>query len=162
VQNFPWRAVLAALGLVLLLVATIVVTGNEKASELEKGLLNFIFFVFAAGLAVYLGRESLSREASEMLRPHGRKAVRRIVALGRGIGTFSTVIETERELIASRSKGESVDIVTVERAFDILESHVGEQLGTVGDAIEDWRDVVPDEVQALERKSMEVERSNGE
>jgi hypothetical protein len=151
-RQIPWRAIAAVLGLIILFVLTVVVTGNEKASEFSKGLLQFIFFVAAALLAVDLGRQSLKEGASEVLDAHGRKAVRRIVRLGVAIGGITSAIDTQRQLMRGRS-GETgeVAVFEVEGTLDVLEHEVLAQLGIVEDAIEDWRDVVPSEVEAIEQ-----------
>lgn len=145
--------------MVILFALTVVVTANEGASELSKGLLQFIFFVAAAVLAVDLGRQSLRRATADILKPHGRKAVRRIVRLGQGIGSFSGVIATQQDLMKERgaSNNGKVDVFEVEGAFATLEAHVNAQLGIVQDAIEDWRDVVPAEVEAIEDQARKPE-----
>jgi hypothetical protein len=145
----------AVFGLIVLFVLTVLVTGNEHASELSKGLLQFIFFAAASGLAIDLGRQSLKKGSEDVLKPHGRKAVRRIVRLGQGIGGFSGTIATQRELMRHRGNenGGQVEVFEVEGAFEMLEAHVAAQIGIVEDAIEDWRDVVPAEVEAIENKS---------
>jgi hypothetical protein len=162
-SNLPWRPIAAVVGLLILFALTVAVTANEHASELSKGLLQFIFFVAAAGLAVDLGRQSLKRGTTDVLKPHGRKAVRRIVRLGQGIGSFSTTIATQRDLMRQRGaeQGGAVEVFEVEGAFEMLEAHVAAQLGIVEDAIEDWRDVVPAEVEAIESRAREV-NENGD
>lgn len=145
--------------MIVLFGLTVLVTGNRHASELSKGLLQFIFFVAAAVLAWDLGRQSLKQGTTDMLNAHGRKAVRRIVRLGQGIGGFNGTITTQRDLMRHRGTedGGKVEVFEVEGAFEMLEEHVGAQLGIVEDAIEDWRDVVPAEVEAIENRSKEAE-----
>ncbi len=139
----------------MLFVLTVVVTANEHASELSKGLLQFIFFVAASGLAIDLGRQSLKEGTADVLKPHGLKAVRRIFRLGQAIGSFSGAIAMQRELMQRRAEEQNgtVEIFEVEGAFAALEAHVTAQLGIVEDAIEDWRDVVPSEVEAIEERA---------
>lgn len=149
----------AVLGLIGLFALTVVVTGNEHASELSKGLLQFIFFAAASGLAIDLGRQSLKQGTADVLKPHGLKAVRRIFRLGQAIGSFSGAIATQRELMQRRGEEQNgnVEIFEVEGAFATLESYVTAQLGIVEDAIEDWRDVVPSEVEAIEERASKGE-----
>lgn len=158
-QGTPGRLIGAILGLIVLFVLTVIVTANEHASELSKGLLQFIFFVAASVLAVDLGRQSLKRATTDVLKPHGRKAVRRIVRLGQGIGSFSGAIDTQKTLMQARGESNDgkVDVFEVEGAFATLEAHVNAQLGIVQDAIEDWRDVVPAEVEAIEESARKLE-----
>lgn len=158
-QGAPWRPIGALAGLVILFALTVVVTANEHTSELSKGLLQFIFFVAASVLAIDLGRQSLTKATSDVLKHDGRKAVRRIVSLGNGIGSFSGAIETQQALMQARGdlNGGKVDVFEVEGAFATLEAHVNAQLGIVQDAIEDWRDVVPAEVEAIEDRARKPE-----
>jgi hypothetical protein len=39
--------------------------------------------------------------------------------------------------------------------LDLLFVQISEQIGTADDAMEDWRDIVPDEVAELERRGRE-------
>jgi len=158
-DKVPWRAILAIVGLIILFALTVVVTANKDASELSKGLLQFIFFLAASILAIDLGRQSLKRAASDVLKPHGRKAVRRILRLGQSIGSFSETIETQRALMQHRGsqRDGTVEVFEIEGAFAMLEDHVAAQLGIVEDAIEDWRDVVPTDVEAIESQARKTE-----
>ncbi len=45
----------------------------------------------------------------------------------------------------------SVSLAEVAQAQDMLEIQIKAQINTVVDAIEDWREFVPDEVAAVER-----------
>ena len=140
-----------------LLLLTIWITGQEDMTNLESGLLQFI--LFAAGIAVsfYLGRRSVSEAAQEVLRPHGRKSVRRIVNLAQGITSFRHVIHEQRQLLSEQAAANAgqVPLGQVEHTFATLEVVIAGQLRTAADAVEDWRDVVPAEVTALEENPEE-------
>jgi hypothetical protein len=79
--------------------------------------------------------------------------------LGQGIGSFSGAIATQQALMQERGAPNDgkVDVFEVEGAFATLEAHVNAQLGIVQDAIEDWRDVVPAEVEAIEDRARKPE-----
>jgi hypothetical protein len=140
--------------LVVLLILTIVVTGNPKSTSLENGLLQFISFVFSTAIALAIGYFSAREQGRELVQPHGRKAVRRIVTLGSGIQSFGEILAAERTRMERQAEQSgSVTLSEVETTFTVLASQIDGQLRTVGDAIEDWRDVVPDEVRAIEEQA---------
>lgn len=144
--------------LLVLLVLTIVIAGNKDSTALENGLLQFIFFAAGTAIAIFLGYISAKEQAKEIVRPHGRKAVRRIVTLGTQIRSFGSLIEVERERLSHQaSTGGELDPFEVEKTLEVLASQLDGQLQTIGDSIEDWRDVVPEEVAALERRAKEAE-----
>jgi hypothetical protein len=155
----PWGLIVGCLVLlVVLLTLTIIVTGDEDSTGLENGLLQFIFFAVSTAVAVFLGYISAKEQAKEIVRPHGRKAVRRIVTLGTQIRSFGSVIEVERERLAHRAKADGeLDQFEVEKTLEVLASQLDGQLQTIEDSIEDWRDVVPEEVAALEQRAREAE-----
>jgi hypothetical protein len=146
-----WLLITAVVGAGLL-AATIWLTGQKDMTNRENGLLQFIFFAAGVALSFYFGRQSVVEAAQDVLRPHGRKAVRRIVNLAQGITSFATVIREQRSLLADQARASSgqVPFEQVEFTFNTLDIVVAGQLRTAADAIEDWRDIVPDEVRALE------------
>jgi hypothetical protein len=141
--------------LVILLAATIVFTTGDKMTNRERGLLQFIFFAAGAVVAVDVGRQSIKAGARDLLRAHGKKAVRRIVTLAGGLQDLASVIQKERSRIDDRSPGdETVSASEIEGTLDTLEMQTRGQLRMVADAIEDWRDVVPEDVEELEKRSI--------
>jgi hypothetical protein len=52
----------------------------------------------------------------------------------------------------------TLDYENVQLTMLMLERIVIEQLNTVDDALEDWRDLVPDEVKAIEEQVQKKER----
>jgi hypothetical protein len=155
-KSIPWRIVFGVLGLVGMLVATLVFTTGDKMTDREQGLLQFIFFVGGAFLAWDIGRQSIKAGAHDVLVPHGKKAVRRIVTLASGLQGLVAMIQSEREVMRERGDAnDRVPVYEVERTFDILDIQIDGQLRMVSDAVEDWRDVVPDEVESLERDGSE-------
>jgi hypothetical protein len=137
--------------LVVLLALTILISVLPTTEGLASGLLQFLLFVISTAISIGVGFFSASTQGKEIVKPHGRKAVRRIVTLGNGIRSFAEVLQTER-IRMGRQAGDSgtVDLREVETTFVVLESQIQGQLRTVVDAIEDWRDVVPEDVKAIE------------
>jgi hypothetical protein len=147
-----------------LLAATIYITSRKDMTNLDNGLLQFIFFSVGIAVAYIFGRWSIASAAAEVVKPHGRKAVRRIVNLAQALQSFGIVLSDLRVLAsatADRNQG-LVPIDEVDRVLDVLDNNLATQLRTVADAIEDWRDIVPEEVEAIEQRAREVEQRERE
>jgi hypothetical protein len=151
-RSMAWLLVTCVVGAGLLAL-TLWLTSSSDVTDRENGLLSFIFFASGVALSFYFGRQSVAEAAQDVLRPHGKKSVRRIVNLARGISSFGTVMNEQRALLSDQASANSgqVPFDQVQYTFNTLETVVAAQLRTAADAIEDWRDVVPDEVTALEK-----------
>lgn len=130
--------------------------GAERTfSNLENTLLQ----VFAIGIgiagSVIFGRESARDAARELVKPHARSAFRRLVSLYKSLSRVAVAIEQARV--------QSVD-GTSNATLDKLSAIVEEQLATADDALEDWNDIVPEDVRELRqqlRKDLPQGESNG-
>ena len=102
-------------------------------------------FVLAAGLAgsFIFGRQSAKEAAREMIKPHARSAFRRLVSLYESLSRASTAIQ----LTESSESSENIRVTIAK-----LDAIVTEQLNTADDALEDWRDIVPEDVEELKQK----------
>ena len=99
-------------------------------------------FTLVASLvgSFFFGRQSASEAASEVIKPHARSAFRRLLSLYRSLSRVANIL-------ASSQNFESREDYEVMQAK--LEGIVVEQLTTAGDALEDWRDIVPEDVEEL-------------
>ena len=102
-------------------------------------------FVFAGGLvgSFIFGRQSAREAAREIIKPHARSAFRRLLSLYQSLSRAATTIES-----AQISDSHENDQVALAR----LEEIITEQLSKADDALEDWRDIVPEDVEELEQK----------
>ena len=102
-------------------------------------------FVFAAGLAgsFIFGRQSARDAVREIIKPHARSAFRRLLSLYHSLSRAATAIESAQ--ISDSREDYQV-------ALARLEEIITEQLSTADDALEDWRDIVPEDVEELEQK----------
>ncbi|MDE0425559.1 MAG: hypothetical protein OXN25_11870 [Candidatus Poribacteria bacterium] len=107
-------------------------------------------FVFAGGLAgsFIFGRQSAREAARELVKPHARSAFRRLIFLYLTLRRAASAIESAQD-------SESQENYQVMLAR--LEEIVAAQLITADDALEDWNDIVPEEVEELKHKLL----SNG-
>ena len=102
-------------------------------------------FVFGAGLtgSFIFGRQSAREAASEIIKPHARSAFRRLISLYNGLSRAAKAIESSQ-----RSESDEDYQVLLARLREI----VAHQLITADNALEDWNDIVPEDVKELKQK----------
>jgi len=141
---------------VLISVAFLVMASTRDLTALENTLLQ----VFSLGLGLVgsyiMGKESAQSTAKDIIKPHARSAFRRLLSLYKSLSRLAFAIQTARS--AAPGNAEAVAIL------DRLDAIVTEQIGTADDALEDWNDIVPEEVANLRaqlRSQPKMENSNG-
>ena len=96
-----------------------------------------MFQVMSLGVGLFgsfwLGRFSAMEAARDVVRPHARSALRTILLLRDSLYRLSIMIE--------EFKQDSDDV-----RLDKIQSVVNEQIPVGLSAVEDWRDIVPDDV----------------
>lgn len=104
-----------------------------------------MFQVFSLGtglLGSYVfGRESATESAKDFIKPHARSAFRRLLSLYSSLSRLALAIQSARPA----NNSEPLNYFVLDR----LESIVIEQIATANDALEDWRDIVPNDVEEL-------------
>lgn len=140
----------------VLVFAAIVVAGFSAyiatlrtLTSLEGALLqSFALIVGLVGSFIF-GRRSATDAAREIIKPHARSAFRRLMSL------YESLSRVANEIAASQSNGGNNELVLAR-----LEAIVIEQLVTADDALEDWSDIVPEDVAEL-RKKLDGRRESG-
>jgi hypothetical protein len=126
-------------------VAFLVIASHRKLTDLE----NVLFQVFSLGIgligAYVLGESSSKEKAMEIVRPHARSAFRRVLSL---YDSLSRLLQT-----MGRSKNFLDGNPSAIAAIEMFESLVLEQLYTSGHSIEDWEDLVPEEIAELKARA---------
>ena len=134
----------------LLIFISLVVAGlfsyaatTRTLTGLESVILQF--FSLLAGLigSFFFGRQSAREAAREIIKPHARSAFRRLLSLYQSLSRVADVIESSQN---SESPEEN------QATLAKLEAIVVEQLSSADDAIEDWRDIVPEDVKELDQR----------
>ena len=129
---------LVALAIVVSAIFVIIATLRDL-SALENTLLQ----VFSLGVGLVgsyiLGQESAREAGREMMKPHARSAFRRLLSLTQSLSRLVQTMEAVRP--ADNAHGAAI--------VDRLEGIVVEQIAQAADALEDWRDVLPEEFQAM-------------
>lgn len=143
----------AAAGLLLVLasiviaIAFLLVAANRDLSDLETTLLQILTLGIGLAGSFVLGRQSARSAARELLKPHARSAFRRVLSLYRGMSNIGQAVESARA-----DHGDSA-------ALAKLEGLVAAHLFTADDALEDWRDIVPEDVAEVESRLRMTEKS---
>jgi hypothetical protein len=147
-RGWQWYLVRAGalLFLIALLVLTIFVTSRKSTTNGESALWTFILFAIGLVATYYFGRKSVSEAAADLVRPQARSAGRRIVTLGKGIGFFRAAMREQHSAATSTAAENDgkVPIASIDLAYATLELQIEQQLLTVIDALEDWREFDPE------------------
>ena len=146
-KNLNWvlagLLVLIAVGISVLVVYT---TTTRALTAVESTIWQV--FVLTAGLtgSFIFGRQSAKEAAKEILKPHARNAARHLISLFKSITRAG-------EVISSSQNFESPQDYYVIRAY--LIGVITEQLATADDALENWRDILEEELEDLIKKLQE-------
>ena len=141
-----WSSMKYVLPLGLVLVS-LVVTGyfvymatSRTLTQLEGTLLQI--FALLAGLtgSFWFGRQSAREAARDIIRPHARSAFRRLVSLYIIFSGVSKAIDTARDR-------DSIEEYRAAMAW--IDGSLTAQMLMADDALEDWRDIAPEEVKEL-------------
>ena len=102
-------------------------------------------FTLVAGFvgSFIFGRQSAHEAAKELIKSHARSAFRRLSSLYLSLSQVADAIESSHDF-------ESREDYQVTLAK--LEAFVFNQLATADDALEDWRDIVPEDVEELRQR----------
>ena len=131
-------AIIGILAAACIALASFVILESSKRAltSLEATLLQIV--ILATGVSSsYLFSQKAARVAAK---PHARSAFRRVTSLYSGLFYIKRHIDRHRQSDAK----DTSELVAV------IEAVVDQQVNTVEDALEDWRDIVPEEVAGLE------------
>jgi hypothetical protein len=123
---------------IVLSVVMIKVTSSRPLTALEGTLFQMV--ILGAGL---WGSYRISQEAAaRAVVPGARSAFRRVKSLYGSIERVLNVIE----------EYQSKTSVDTDRGLEVIQAIVFEQHVTQADALEDWRDIVPEDVEEIETR----------
>lgn len=126
---------------------------TRPLTGLENVLLQTISLLLGIIGSFVVGRESASNVAKELIKPYARSAFRRLLSLYFGLSRIAQSIQNMRYATQSDKIPASI--------LDTLEAMVTDHLSTADDALDDWRDIVPEDVEELydrikNRQKMEI------
>lgn len=140
---------IGTVGIVLIIFGVLGIAGlvfiaaTRSMTTLENIFLQVLSLLIGVGVSLFVSRQSAEETAREIIKPHARSAFRRLRSLYESLSRAATEIR-------SLDRSESLDDYRVILAK--LDAIVTEQLTTADDALEDWQDIVPEDVQELKQK----------
>lgn len=139
-----WPGVLVLLLGVALAVTTVMVAVHTPPNALASGLLQAFTFIVALIGAYIFAKPAAEVAAKDVIKAHARSAFRRQIGLYRGLGRLIDEIDSQVTEAADDSS---------KLRLKILRAMIVEQAGMSGDALSDWRDLVPEDVAQIEQSS---------
>ncbi len=134
----------------LLIIISLVVLGRfidvaatRSLTHLEGVLLQLFSLLAGVGGSFIFGRQSARKAAREIIKPHARSAFRRLLSLYQSLSRVAATIESSQNF-----ESPVENQVTLAK----LEAIVVEQLASADDAIEEWKDIVPEDVKDLDQR----------
>lgn len=127
---------------------------DPTADPLALALLQVLTLALSLVGSYSFGQQSSRQAAQDLLRPHARSSFRLVQNLAQSFQRLGTSIGRERDLLSGLSdEQERIPFISVYQSMELLRVQVLEQIGTATNALEGWRDILPDEVEELERRA---------
>jgi len=121
----------------------LITAGKRDLSSLENTLLQIFILATSLSGSYIFGKKSSQASAIEVIKPHARSAFRRVSSLYSSLLRLAKTFDEEIRI--------SVDSSLLKRFRAIII----EQIYTTIDALEDWRDIVPEDVEEIEQRFKE-------
>ena len=152
-KNLKWIVpVLICVGILVL--STLIYMATRTSSGLTSVLLQLFSLVISSGISIFGGHLLSQRRSQRTGKPHARSALRRLITLYNNLSRAGYALQSLPK--------ETVEDYRV--LLTQLEEIIVEQLFAADDAIEDWADIIPEEVAQFKRASESdniTEENNG-
>ena len=128
------------------------VSSERPLTPLESTLFQIVILLTAIAASYVFSQRSARAAAEQLVKPHARSAFRRVKNMYSGLFYLKAIIDQSKRSQTAASSS----------VVKVIEAVIDQQVNTVVDALEDWRDIVPEEVEDLERRADEHERAEME
>ena len=125
-----------------------IIAAIRNLTSVENVLFQFIFLVIGCSVSYLVGQKSVKKAAEEIVKPHARSAARYLISLNKSISRARTLAS-----IGLPQRFEAEEDYHVIRGAII--ATLGEQLVATDDALENWRDILDEELEDLIQKLQE-------
>ncbi len=143
-KNFERYAPYFLILISLVIAVSFAYVATTRALTYQESIFLQSFSLLAGlGGSFIFGRQSAREAAREIIKPHARSAFRRLLSLYQSLSRVATTIESSQNF-----ESPVENQVTLAK----LETIVVEQLASADDAIEEWKDIVPEDVEELDRR----------
>jgi len=133
----------------------ILASAPRRFSERENIIIQFFFFAVGVGASYVFGKASARASAIEMLKPHARSAFRRLLWLYYSFFRVAHEIERSRGANSTSESDEAATNPAALSQYAALKVMVVDQIEMGKHAIEDWRDIIPEDVEDVEERQKE-------
>lgn len=141
-----WGVMIALMVLSLTaLIVLVYLSSLRPLNPAELVALQVVILGAGIGASWIFSQSSATNAAENTMRLHTRPALRRVLDLYVSLGRLSDRIK-------------EYNTQNPDNRLDVIEAIVDEQLGTVDSALEDWRDIVPEDVEEIVER---MERTGG-
>lgn len=139
------------ISLVILVLMGVIVyfTARRDLSSLESVLLQVISLIIGCSVSFFVGKQSIKKATDEILKPHARSAARYLISLNKSISRARTFALIG---LPQRFEGDHEDYHVIRGA---LIATLTEQIVATDDALENWRDILEEELEDLIQKLQE-------
>ena len=115
-------------------------TATQRVLTTIESVLLQLFSLSAGLVGSYIfGKQSSRKAAKEIIKPHARSAFRRLLSLFKSLSRVAQEIQDFQ----------NAHVINEKFVMARIDAIVIEQLATADDALEDWRDIVPEEVEEI-------------
>jgi len=144
-----WLCSLGLIALAVIVLLIVLYLSTLRSLSTLELLLFQLFILLVSLLGAYLFGINAKRKSEEWaLKQYARAAFRRVLTLYRSLVRMAEFLARE-----DTDEESSVDVRVI---LASLRATVLEQIGTLQDALEDWRDVIPSDVEDIEEKLADV------
>ncbi|MDE0775854.1 MAG: hypothetical protein OSB43_06260 [Nocardioides sp.] len=145
---------------VLLAVLTVLVGTAETPNKFAASLLQAATIILSIYGAFVLGKDASRDAAQEQVSQHAKSAFRRLLTLYGALERLRAQSEAEMVFLVGKHDGSTglVRLDLAQMSLDKVRLMSAEQIATGEDALEDWRDLAPDEVARIEAAARERDR----
>lgn len=119
------------------------IASQRNLSSLENIFLQIFILTTSLAGSFLLGKIFSQNSAYDAIKPHARSAFRRVLALYGGLSRLAKSVDNE------------INVSKKNNALEKIKAILIEQLATADDALEDWNDIVPEEVEEIESRLYE-------
>lgn len=138
-------AILLVTGAIAFAVLFVVVSATRELTTLELIVFQVMVLLLSLLGSFAFSREFAAGAADQSLKRHAKSAFRRVLTLFRGLSRIAAVANDPGADLHS--------------ALAVISAIVREHIATADDALEDWREIVPEEADALRQS---IPPSDGE
>jgi uncharacterized protein (UPF0333 family) len=123
----------------IIAVLFIYISSKRTLTTLENSLLWLVGLTVSIGGSYIISRSSVEKTAQVHVKRYARSSFRRVFSLYRFISRLAHTITNDR----------NSDFFSADQELDKIEAIIKSEIYTAYDAIEEWRDIVPEDVEEI-------------